>query len=266
MTISPELNALLDLFVKEFLESINKKPIPRPHIGSLANLKSYPELLKVKENFNAAIENKKMDYVINTIFKTGNDRLINAVANTIRLQVCLGANNMTQGNVLKLSKAILNEIEILNDKINDSNWEELLVNGIYDLKNKYDVPLNNNIDAFIKEFFFVYNINDQKFPLWNGCVENAESIIKVIEAKLIKDNPIQRLNKIDFINSLKEILINKLDGKANEYNPYYILDKFFNIIVKIQPGEENTPLNKSGELKKFYEEVLKYRNKYNQTN
>ena len=264
MIISSELNALLDLFVKEFLESINKKPIPRPHIGSLANLKSYPELLMVKENFNATIENKRMDYVINTIFKTGNDRLINAVSNRVKLETCLGNENINQENVLKLSKAILNEIEILNDKVNDSNWEELLVNGQFNLINKYDVPLRNNIDAFIKEFFFVYNINDQKFPLWNGCVENAESIIKDIEAKLIKDNPIERLKTIDFINSHKELLINKLDGKANEYNPYYILDKFFNIVVKIQPGEENKPLNKSGELKKFYEEVLKYRNKYNQ--
>lgn len=259
ITISTELNALLDLFVKEFVESINRKPIPRPHIGSLANLKSYPELLKVKENFNAAITNNNMDYVINTIFKTGNDRLINAVSNRVKLESCLGKTYNNNENVLKLSKAILTEIEELNQKVDKNKWEDLVVRGKYNLKNRYDIPLQNDIDAFIKEFFFVYNINDQKYPLWNRCVKKAESLIKAIEGKLIENNPIQHLSIIEFIDFLKNILLEKLDGRVNEYNPYYILDKFFNIIVKIKTGEETKPLNRSGELKKFYIEALKYK-------
>lgn len=253
MIISSELNALLDLFVKEFLESVKNEVDYRPHVGSVVDLDSFDELINVKENFTRAIEEKNMQYVREVIFKTGRNRLINSVSNKIKLQTCIRDCN-TDENLLNLCKLLQSTMERLNQTVNDDNWENEIIKHKFHFKNHPSVKMNNNIDAFIREFFYAYNIKDNKYPLWNGCIENAQKIIREIENKSE-----EAISKLDFMKFFNEEIKRRISGKELIYPSYYITDKFFNLLDKIKDNNINDKTNNGTELKKLYRMALDYR-------
>ncbi len=236
---------------KDSISKIIKKLKEKVKVINLTIFNDMIDLFnKSKSSLHCKIEEKDSHYKKRKNVKNLVDEFISSDS-PIEEQFRAFWNKETINSVQQASNAtnIINRNESLgnlHDKIRILIELSVKVKNSVALTKKDDlIYLINEIEEQIKssknsslELYYYYHMEKDEFPLINGGIKNAISILDKNEIKMIETNIVQKMVK------LKEKM------KENSLEQLYLLDQFLNLIDKIK---YNDIKNEKGTNKELYQ-------------
>lgn len=249
LDLQEKFNKVLDLYVKvtdeinnkifeKMIESFKSSPSSQHcKIDKPENNDWYKRRIKVKELVDEFI-NKPTDEGFKIFW---NRTIINSAQQGSNATNIINRN----GSITELASKITNLINLKKDGFS-SNQD--FVDGIQ------EQILGSKKSSL--EFYYYYHMEEDKFPLINGGIENA---LKILERNGVNEGE-------DSISQMAALKILMEKESELSLKQYYLVDQFLNLIDKIKEDDINKPENNSS--KELYQltYIFSFWQKQHQTN